>query len=471
MFGKKQIQSAVVNDLNVASSDLQQSAKVLLRRDFELAEINERYDRQLIEFNVMQEAILLANQLKDRRQMFEKVGGLLTGHLNYDRFFIIEQTDNGYKPLVAVGFDDRPFESKFELLVNTNALPTLFGEQPFWLFQPSDDALANEVISILNVSSVAIVHLQTPRFRALLGVAMDQPLDALNKEDINFLILMVSQLNVIVDNIDNYNQLARQNEELRLLDKAKTTFLSIASHQLRTPLSVMKFAISHLNKATTGILNPKQKEMVDEMGKSNSRIINLVNNLLNITRMEQGRLTLQPEPIQLHDLMQTIVEEQKNKIAEKRVQVSIDIPDIISLEGDKILIQESLTNLISNGVKYNRDGGLLIVKAQSMNDWVTITVGDTGIGVPREEQVRLFTQFFRSQQAQVIDPEGVGLGLYTTKQFIKLHGGDIMMNSIAGQGTTFAVRLPVRQPKVQAAEGANEVAGVANQGTPGVESK
>lgn len=447
IFGRKKKRQSPAVKHQAMDAALENSAKILLRRDFELSEMNDLYDRQLIEFNVMQEAILLANQLKERRQMFEKVGDLLTGHLDYDRFFIIEQIGEQYQPVVALGFDDRPFESKFETLQSTGALQRLFKEQPFWLFLPNEDDLSNEVISILNVSSVAIVQLQTKQFRAILGVAMAQPLDALDKQHINFLMLLVGQLNVIVDNIDSYNQLQKQNEELRLLDKAKTTFLSIASHQLRTPLSVLKFAISHLSKPQTGPLNTNQQDIVTEMGKSTTRLSNLVNNLLNITRLEQNRLDIQAETITLRTLVDEIVAEQQEAIQQKKVKVTIDIPDILTFEADKSLIRETLVNLVSNGVKYNREGGLLAVSAKQMADNILITVGDTGIGMSKEEQSRLFTQFFRSQQAQTIDPQGVGLGLYAAREFIRLHGGQIAVNSIQGQGTTFSIQLPAKQPK------------------------
>jgi signal transduction histidine kinase len=426
---------------------LENSAKILLQRDFELSEMNERYDRQLIEFSVMQEAILLASQIKDRRQMFEKVGSLLTGHLEYDRYFIVEQVGGQFQPLVSFGFDDSPFEAKFETLKTTNVINRLFKEQPFWLFQPTDDALANEVISILNVSSAAIVQLQSSNFRGILGVAMAQPLDILEKEDINFLMLLVGQLNAIVENIDSFNLLAKQNEELRLLDKAKTTFLSIASHQLRTPLSVMKFALSHLAKPQTGPLNDDQKEIVEEMNKSNVRIINLVNNLLNITRLEQNRLDIEPEMIALRSLVEEVVREQQDAIQLQQVRVTIDVPEILSFEADKALIRETLVNLVSNGVKYNKLGGLLVISAKHMGENLILTVGDTGIGITKEEQPRLFAQFFRAQQAQSIDPQGVGLGLYTVREFIKLHHGQIAVNSIEGQGTTFSILLPMKQPK------------------------
>lgn len=455
-------QDAKPANIPQTSSTLEESVKLLLKRDFELAEVNDRYDKQLVEFSVMQEAILLANQIKDRRQMFEKVGNLLMSHLDYDRFFVIEQFPDGYKPLISIGFDESPFEAKFQLLQSTQVLPRLFKEQPFWLFTPSADQLSNQVIGILNVSSAAFVHLQTANFRAILGIGMNQPLEALSKDDVNFLILLVSQLNVIVDNIDNFNMLERQNEELRQLDKAKTTFLSIASHQLRTPLSVMKYALSFINKKQVGELNEKQHELVDEMSKSNTRIINLVNNLLSITRMEQGRLQLKVENVQLSQIVRSITDELKEKVVEKSIQLIVDIPDIITFDADPTFLRESIANLISNGIKYNKTGGKLVVIGRTNGQQVIITISDTGIGISQEDQGKLFNQFYRSDQAQIIDPEGIGLGLYTTRQFIRAHGGDIAVSSVPDQGTAFTIGLPLHQPAPQP---------VAKQTTPGVESK
>lgn len=426
--------------------ELEASAKLLLRRDFELLNQNDRSDKLISELTTLHQIVLIANQSRDRRQMFEQVGQLLISHLGYDAYFVIENVAGNFRPFVALGFEDRPFESKFDVLQSSHSLAKLFSQQPFWLLQPSQDQFTNQVISILNLNSVAIVQVRTKRFQALLGVGINHALDTVSNSDINFLMLLASQLNVIIDNIDQFNDFAYQNGELARRDQAKTTFLSIASHQLRTPLSVMRYALSFLSKPTTGALNPKQQSMVTEMNKNTVRLINLVNNLLSITRLEQGRLNFNPQPVALSQLVEALLAEIASEVASKQIQVVVDIPPILSVPADPTLLREAIMNLITNGLKYNTPGGKLTISAKQIDATVSISVTDTGIGMNQEEQAHVFTQFFRSAKAQSIDPQGVGLGLYTTRQFIQMHGGDVTLMSVPDKGTTFTITLPAQQP-------------------------
>jgi signal transduction histidine kinase len=431
--------------------ELEASAKILLRHDFELTVANNDYERQLTQLKILQEATLLANQARDHRQLFQKIGELLLTRLNYDRFFVIVRHPNGYTPYISLGFEDRPFEAKYDNLLSTGILPRFF-EQPVWLFEPSEDPFASQVISIVETSSMAVAQLKTQQFSAIIGVASNEPLRPVSQADARFLLLLIGQLTVVIENLNTLLNLQRQYEQLKQLDKAKTTFLSIASHQLRTPLSVIKFAISGLNKPQNGPLTPKQTEIIHEMSKNNTRIIDLVNNLLNITRMEQGRLEVHLAPLQLGEMVQSIVHELEELIRTKQVTVAVNVPQIITVVGDPMLLREALLNLVSNGVKYNKPNGRLDIVAQSDGIRTVITFKDTGIGVPKADQSRMFSQFYRSQQAQIVDPDGIGLGMYTTRQFIRLQGGDITMESIEGSGTTFVVTLPNKltgQPTTQ----------------------
>ncbi len=421
---------------------LEQSARILLRRNFELTQMNDRFDKQILQLKVLQESILLANQTKDVHAIFESIGRLLLKHVNYDRFFVIVKTEKSFAPVAAVGFDDAPFNERFSRLQQSDALTKLFGGQPSWLLDPSGDPLANEVLGALNVSSVALMRLSTRQHDAMLGVCMDQPIDALSLDDVDFLFLLVGQLSAVIENIDSFNLLQAQYKELRQLDKAKTIFLSIASHQLRTPLSVMKFAISFLVGQQAGTLNPKQLEMVEEMKKSNLRLINLVNNLLSVTRIQEGRIRVNPEQFNLASLIQEITKDYEEQRSKKGVTIVATIPPEISLTADKMLIREALANLVSNGIKYNKDSGHLVIQARQEAGRVIVNVMDTGIGVPKEDMNRLFSAFYRSERASVVDPEGVGLGLYVTREFIRLHHGEVVAASEPDRGTAFTIVLP-----------------------------
>ncbi len=393
-------------------------------------------------FEVLNECLYAANQIRDTRELFTTIGQLLKTKLSYDRFFVIQLFADGASPLISVGFEDRPFEAKFSQLEESGLLHELFYKRSTWLLKNKSDQFGKQVTDLFGVGSLALSQIGTEHLRAMVGVIKDSPDHELTDEDLQFMRFLTHHLGQIIENNEAYNRLNQQIIELKQLDQAKTTFLSIASHQLRTPLSVFRFALSFLKKPQNGSLTPKQQQIVDEMTQSNIRLINLVNNLLNITRLEQGRLQVHAESFSLAELIKSVLEEVQPKINEKQIKVSANIPDIITLNADRMLIRESMMNLITNGVKYNRPGGELNITVNNSGNDILISVADTGIGISKSDQERLFSQFFRAQQAQTIDPEGVGLGLYTTRQFIQLHGGTITMQSVPEHGTTFTISLP-----------------------------
>ncbi len=440
-------QSTLLRQLQQLNTDLDASAKLLVRRDLEMSELNHRYEQQLMEFAVLQEATLLGNQTRDRQQMFDAIGNILIKRLNYDRFFVLSVSPDkrSVGAEFGLGFHGPSFEDFVKILNQQSLASPLIKAAEGILLNTGDQGLGDQVSSVINAQSLALVPIRTPHFAGLLGAVMEQQLESFKPHDLEFIKLLASQLAVIMENIDSFLQLRQQNEELRQLDKAKTTFLSIASHQLRTPLSVMKFALSIINNPKTGSLNKDQQDLVNEMQKSNRRIISLVNRLLNITRLEQGRLMIKPEPIKLAELVQAIVQELREYVARKEVQLTVNIPNDLVFEGDKLLIYETFMNLISNGIKYNKQKGKLVITAKIEGDRVIAHVQDTGIGIPDEDRPRLFTQFYRSEGATIIDPEGVGLGLYTTRQFIRLHGGELVVASQLGRGTAFTLAVPVKQ--------------------------
>ncbi len=438
--------------VSASQPPLDDSAKLLLQRDSELTKLNLRYEKQLTQLRVLQEAILFANQIKDRQTMMKSVGELLIHRLSYDRFFVIEATDKGFLPVAGIGFDQPSFTTIVAELSQTDYRQLIVPIKSADLFVDQETAAGPSLTKLMNVRSLIISPLTNRHFRGYLGIGLEQPLESFIAQDLEFINLLVGQLNVILENIASLAAMEAKNSQLNQLDKTKTTFLSITSHQLRTPLSVIKFALTVLNSPETGPLNKEQQDLVREMVKSNNRIIGLVNNLLNIARLEQGRLVVRPEPLELNQLVQTILEEIKERITTKGIQVQVVMPKKIHFIGDHTLIYETLMNLLTNGVKYNKDKGKLIITGKQSANQVIITVQDTGIGIPAEDQARLFTQFYRSQEASSLDPEGVGLGLYTTRQFVRLHGGDIAVSSMEGVGTAFTVVLPIGGPPVNGAQ-------------------
>ncbi len=229
------------------------------------------------------------------------------------------------------------------------------------------------------------------------------------------------------------------------IDKAKTEFVSLASHQLRTPLTAMRWYLELLLKGRMGALSPQQEASLHEVHRVSLRMIELVAALLSVARIEIGTLTVAPQPSNITQLAQDVVFELRPQIAEKNLdfveQYDSSIP-LLPLDPD--LTRVIFQNLLSNAVKYTPAGGSVSLAIKRKGRHVHIKVADTGYGIPKRQQRHLFTKLFRADNVRQKDTDGTGLGLYIVQSIVENSGGKIKFESEENKGTTFYVRLPLK---------------------------
>lgn len=228
------------------------------------------------------------------------------------------------------------------------------------------------------------------------------------------------------------------------IDKAKTEFVSLASHQLRTPLSAVNWYTEMLLNGDMGKLNDKQTEVLKEVAGSNERMNTLVNALLNVSRIDLGTFAIEPEPVNIFLLSDSVVNELKHQVAEKKQNL------IRKYEGDELIVNADpnllrivIQNLLTNSIKYTPDGGQITLTIKKEDDNVDIEVADNGYGIPEEQKSRIFTKLFRADNIVTKVTEGTGLGLYIVKSIVDESGGKITFMSKENEGTTFFVHLPI----------------------------
>jgi len=236
------------------------------------------------------------------------------------------------------------------------------------------------------------------------------------------------------------------NKKLEKLDKAKSEFLDITSHQLRTPLTAVKGYISMILEGDFGRVPIKIKSKLENVFESNERLINLVNNLLNVSRIEAGRIDLKSEKLDLLDLISSIREELLVRANEKKQKVKINSSDTLPLiDLDRSKIRQVFINLIDNAIKYTPDGGEIDIILEKTNSCIRVSVKDSGVGISKEEIFDLFKVFSRGKNSSRLNTGGVGIGLYIAKKFVELHNGKIWVESRGeGKGSTFIVELPTK---------------------------
>lgn len=236
-------------------------------------------------------------------------------------------------------------------------------------------------------------------------------------------------------------------EELERLNKLKTEFVAIASHQLRTPLSILKGFLSMLLEGIYGKLPEKGKEVIEKCFLANERLINLVESLLKITKIEAGKIELEMKKENLGKLIEEIIQEMEIKAKEKSLYLIFERPKekIPPLLIDKEKMREAILNLIDNGIKYTKEGGIKVSLEKKNEKVVLIKVKDTGEGMEKEELEKIFQIFSRGEAGKELFGEGLGLGLYFSKKIVELHKGKLWAESEGkGKGSTFYVELPIR---------------------------
>lgn len=227
------------------------------------------------------------------------------------------------------------------------------------------------------------------------------------------------------------------------VDRAKTEFVSLASHQLRTPLSAINWYAEMLLAGDAGDLNDEQRTYLDEVYQGNQRMVELINSLLNVSRLELGTFVIDPEDTDVIVLAQSVLNELVPEIKKREIHLVTEFDqETPHLYADPKLLRMVFQNLASNAVKYTQHGGSVLVRIAPENEYIAISVADNGLGIPKAEQSKIFSKLFRATNARESDTDGTGLGLYIVKSVIEHAGGTIQFTSEEGKGTTFFIKLP-----------------------------
>ncbi len=234
-------------------------------------------------------------------------------------------------------------------------------------------------------------------------------------------------------------------EPSQMEEQLKTDFVTLSSHQLRTPLSAVKWFTEILLTERNGKLNKKQIEYLKEIQRSNERAIALVNDLLQVSRVQEGKLHLDLIAVDLSSLVEEVVDASRSLMTNNDISFHLEVVNgpIPRLKLDKVKVRRAIQNILSNAIKYTPRGGRVDVMIKRDSKEVLCSIADTGVGIPPDQQPHIFERFFRGGNITRIEPDGTGLGLYIAKSMIEAHGGKIWFESAEGRGTIFYFSLPI----------------------------
>lgn len=260
--------------------------------------------------------------------------------------------------------------------------------------------------------------------------------------------------------VDFFVAIQRDITKEMLIDKAKTEFVSLASHQLKTPLSSINWYTEMLLGGDIGDVNKQQEDYLIEVYQGNKRMISLVNALLNVSRIELGTFAVDPEPVDTTKLVKSVLKEMTQKIQQRKLSLEVSLDkNIPVISADPQLLRIVFQNLVSNAIKYTKEKGVVEITTQLKKkgqrfggkairrDSLTLLVRDSGIGIPKHQQKNIFTKLFRADNAKKSDTDGTGLGLYIVKSIIEQSGGKVWFTSNPKEGTAFYSFIPLEGMK------------------------
>jgi PAS domain S-box-containing protein len=230
----------------------------------------------------------------------------------------------------------------------------------------------------------------------------------------------------------------------KIISKMKTEFVSLTAHQLRTPLSTIKWSMSMLKKGDFGKLTKKQNEVIENTSQSNEGLLSLVDDLLNVTHIEEGKYLYKTKNTDIREIVTQVVGGCKSELKAKKIKIEFEKPKNFPetlLDSDKIKL--TIQNLVDNAIKYSSVNGKINISLKSTDDEIELKIQDYGIGIPKNQQEKIFMEFFRARNAIKKDGVGSGLGLFLSKKIVEAHHGRIWFDSEENKGSTFYLSIPI----------------------------
>ncbi len=444
---------------------------LLIRREVNKRNLAQDYIQEQARFErTLREILALFNSSFDRKQVFEDFLRLLSKRdfsVMAGNLYLQDEWEGGYILESALG-------------TTSDLTPKLMPKEgPLWETVTSRRIVQYEIargepLRVLKglyatfpISAVSIPVIQGDKVVAIFGLVTLQKLSIRNLE---FLDLLASQVGIALNKFYQYDNLrlltrelrsrndevAQKNKELERANRAKSDFLANMSHELRTPLNAIIGFSEILKDGIQGDLLPNQKESVEDIHLSGLHLLSLINDILDLSKVEAGKMELEPEEIDITSLVRQSLTIVRERAHSHNIHLSSSIdPHLDKCRGDVRKMKQILYNLLSNAVKFTPDGGLVTVEVKKRfgrelddpffaneAEWIEWNVIDTGIGIPKEKQGFLFQPFTQMDGSLSRRYEGTGLGLALVKGLAQLHGGTVGLESVPGKGSRFSVWIP-----------------------------
>jgi len=447
-------------------NQLDEQARMIIKTDLALNKVQEELDKKITGLYTLHQLGKKINSTFNVEDLFALIKPPFVSKLGFERTLIMIRDKNS-KSLITktyIGYSSDEIKTIEKELNKGSFAALLLKKGKFLLVNRELEKIEHEealskIFKSKSFLTVPIVAKDESIGFILMGNA--SAYSKATEGDAELLSVLASQIGTAIENTSLYTELfnshqdlerrvrertqelARLNEELTKLNKVKSDFVSAVSHELRTPLTSIKGYASILMAGKLGDVTPAQKERLQKIDKHSNSLAHLVNNLLDISRIESGKVQMSIKEASIKEVLDSVVDIIAPQVKEKHISLKINI----KTKSDKIKVDASqlervFINLLGNAVKFTPEKGKIVISCQDIKDFVEFSVEDTGIGIPKLDIKSVFEEFFRSDNALDQKVKGTGLGLSLVKKIIEAHNGKIWVDSTLGEGTRFSFTIP-----------------------------
>ena len=461
------------DEVGQLTHSINQMAEGLQQRELSISTYMTTITKQVRQLSTLHQTGAIITSTLEMQKLFSTMLDVLHENLGFHRMvLILKNEDNQEAVIVQVSGIPEEYvpmlqNQSFPIVPGTVDETLLIHGQPVLItdLRTIGDQLNPVIRSVADILGVtSCIGAPLISHQQVLGyLGADKGGSSCTQEDLNLLLTIASHVAVAIDNARAYQDMEKlaqsleerikdrtadlqsANERLKELDRLKSAFVSIVSHELRTPMTSIKGLVENMMDGLTGSLNERQSFYLSRVKHNIERLTRMINDLLDLSRIEAGKMELQCSAVNVGSLGREVVELLQPLAKERQLTLRAEIIDTIPIiQADRDKLIQILTNLITNAIKFTEPAGIVSVNIQREEDGsVSTCVQDTGCGIPIEEQQTIFERFYRGQTSDVKN-RGAGLGLAITKSLVELQNGSIRVSSSPGKGSQFSFNIPAQ---------------------------